>query len=109
MKKEKLVLYDMQNEREPLYIEFRKNVLINNEDQIVCEITIDQALAMLAHIYGSYFDEHIYIPTDVEKYLLDYDKNRKEKEEEKMIWKQVNETEKAVQEIIQERERKGEE
>lgn len=109
MKKKKLVLYDMQNEREPLYIEFKENVLINNEDQVVCEITIDQALAMLAHMYGSYFDEHIYIPSDVEKYLLDYTKDKEEKEKEEMIWKQVNATEEVVQEIIRERERKGKE
>lgn len=32
MKKKKLVLYDMQSEREPLYIEFKENVLVNNED-----------------------------------------------------------------------------
>ncbi len=107
MKKKKLVLYDMQNEREPLYIEFKENVLVNNEDQVVCEVTIDQALAMLAHMYGSYFDEHIYIPADVEKYLLDYTKDKEQKEEEEMIWKQVNATEEVVQEIIRERERKG--
>lgn len=107
MKKKKLVLYDMQNERESLYIEFKENVLVNNEDQVVCEVTIDQALAMLAHMYGSYFDEHIYIPTDVEKYLLDYTKDKEQKEEEEMIWKQVNATEEVVQEIIRERERKG--
>ena len=88
-----LVLYNPQIEGEPLILEFEENVFIGNKDQIICQITLEQAYQMLEHSYGEYFENNIYIPRDVERYL-------KELKEEKEIWEQVNRTEKAVQEIL---------
>lgn len=91
-----LVLYNPENENEPLLIEFKDNVFISNEDQIVCDITLDQAYKMMEHSYGTYFEDNIYIPEDVKKYLNDL-------KEDKAIWKQIEETEKAVRELIKNR------
>ena len=88
-----LVLYNPQIENEPLILEFEENVFIGNKDQIICKITLEQAYQMLEHSYGEYLENNIYIPRDVERYL-------KELKEEKEIWKQVDRTEKAVQEIL---------
>lgn len=80
MKKKQLVLLDMQISKEPLYLEFKDNVHISNTDQIICDITIEQALKMLEANYGSYFEENILIPSDVKSFLEGIIKERKGKE-----------------------------
>ena len=94
-----LVLYNPQNIGEPLFIEFKDNVFVGNEDQIVCDITLNQAYKMMEHSYGTYFEDNIYIPEDVKIYLNNL-------KEDKKIWKQVEETEKTIQELIKNRKEK---
>ena len=94
-----LVLYNPQNIGEPLLIEFKDNVFVGNEDQIVCDITLNQAYKMMEHSYGTYFEDNIYIPEDVKIYLNNL-------EEDKKIWKQVEETEKTIQKLIKNRKEK---
>lgn len=101
MAQKKLVLYDMQIENEPLYIEFKDNIFIGNEDQIICHITIEQALEILSYTTGTYREDKIYVPTDVEHYLKEFEKDRKREMQEQEMWKQIEKTEKVVQEIIQ--------
>lgn len=94
-----LVLYNPENKNEPLFIEFKDNIFVSNEDQIVCDITLNQAYKMMEHSYGTYFEDNIYIPEDVKIYLNNL-------KEDKKIWKQVEETEKTIQELIKNRKEK---
>lgn len=94
-----LVLYNPENKNEPLFIEFKDNIFVSNEDQIVCDITLNQAYKMMEHSYGTYFEDNIYIPEDVKIYLNNL-------KEDKKIWKQVEETEKMIQELIKNRKEK---
>lgn len=107
MTQKKLVLYDMQIENEPLYIEFKDNIFIGkdnifigNEDQIICHITIEQALEILSYTTGTYREDKIYVPTDIEHYLKEFEKDRKREIQEQEMWRQIEKTEKVVQEII---------
>lgn len=95
-----LVLYNPQNIGEPLLIEFKDNVFVGNEDQIVCDITLEQAYKMLEHSYGEYFEDNIYIPSDVERYLNEL---KEDKAREKAMWEQIGATEIAAQEMIKNR------
>ena len=96
-----LVLYNPQMVGEPLFIEFKKNVFVGNKDQIICEITLEQAYKILEHSYGEYLEDKIYIPADVIQYL------ERSKEEERVMWEQINKTEETVKEILEEKRRRG--
>lgn len=96
-----LVLYNPQMVGEPLFIEFKKNVFVGNKDQIICEITLEQAYKILEHSYGEYLEDKIYIPADVIQYL------ERSKEEERAMWEQINKTEETVKEILEEKRRRG--
>lgn len=106
MELKNFVLYDMQIKDEPLFVEFKDNVLDSNKDQIICDITIEQALKILDYSFEKYIENHIYIPTDVERYLKEFKKEKKQQEQEREMWKQIEKTEKVVQELIEERKRK---
>ena len=74
------MLYDPQTNGEPLLIEFKDNVFVGNEDQIICEITNEQAIKILDASIGSCIEDNIRIPADVESYILNLKKERKVKE-----------------------------
>ena len=96
-----LVLYNPQMVGEPLFIEFKKNVFVGNKDQIICEITLEQAYKILEHSYWEYLEDKIYIPADVIQYI------ERSKEEERAMWEQINKTEETVKEILEEKRRRG--
>ena len=69
MSRRSLVLYDPQTKNEPLFIEFRDNVFLQSEDQIVCEMTESQVKEIVEYSTGTYIEDNIYVPQDVRKYL----------------------------------------
>lgn len=71
MGKENLILVNPEVDKEPLLLEFKENIPVGNKDQIVCEISFEQAYKMLEHSgVSTYFDDNIYIPLDVKEFLL---------------------------------------
>lgn len=69
MSKRSLVLYDPQTKNEPLFIEFRDNIFLQSEDQIVCEMTENQVKKIVEYSIGTYIEDNIYVPQDVREYL----------------------------------------
>ena len=100
MKEKTLVLVNPEVFGEPLYLEFKDDVPISNKDEIVCIITLEQAYQMLEHTYTPYFEENIFIPIEIQKYLKDL---KEYNEEENMIWEQIRRTEEAIAQIRKER------
>lgn len=80
MLKRDLVLYDPEIQGEPLYIEFKDDILVGNKDQIICDITLEQAYKILEHSCEGYFEDNIYIPEDVKQYLKKIKENKKNME-----------------------------
>lgn len=101
MNEKKIVLIDPESKYDPLYLDFKDNIHISCEDLIVCEIPLEMAYLFLERQYGSYFSEHILVDGEVKQYLLE---KKNDDEYEKRMWKQINETEKAIKEMIEKRE-----
>lgn len=75
MAKEKILLINPEIDKEPLFLEFESEIPIGNRDEIVCEISLEQAYNMMEHAEaGTYFEDNIHIPLRVREFIL---KNRK--------------------------------
>lgn len=59
------VLLNMQTDGEPLMVEYRENVPIQNEDQVLCELSWKQVSDIINNSYGSYLEDNLYIPQDI--------------------------------------------
>ena len=96
MEERKLVLIDPEIKGEPLYLDFMDNIHISCQDLIVCEIPLNIAYKFLERQVGTYFEEHIVVYGEVEKYLLELEKKKKTEEK---VWNCIERTEKVFKEM----------
>ena len=98
MKDRTIVLVDPELGRDSLFLDFDENIPVGNRDEIVCEISINQAQKILERkMLGGTFEDHIDVCREVIDYLEDL-------KEEERIWEQVAKTEDAIREMVKERE-----
>lgn len=90
-KKEFILVGSLDNS--PLYLDFKDNPY-HDSDLIICDIPLEVVLQFLNQQQNQYFTQHIRLSRLVKEYLIAY---KEYKEEEKQIWKTVEEVENFVE------------